>query len=200
MVITVVVLRNAREGLRVFGGPGAELRVYGAVLWAATVFVTLSIFASALRATTHHHALAGVTFAFGAVATAIGAALACVRVVGILESASRGARGAILVALGVAVALAVGWVGIRFVRAASRDPLSAAAAGVVVDVLAFGLAALFAARRSFVSRRAMAVVGPPVAVAIAALGVSVLREAPMRAAIDEYAPAFAPITDQIPGP
>src|SRR5258708_6925172 len=36
MVAAVVVLRGAREGLRAFGGPGAELRAYGVGLWAAS--------------------------------------------------------------------------------------------------------------------------------------------------------------------
>jgi hypothetical protein len=70
----------------------------------------------------------------------------------------------------------------------------------VVDLLAFSLAAMFAARRSLASRRAVAVVGPPVAVAIMALGLSALRDLPLRAAIDERAPAFASVVDQVPGP
>ena len=205
MVGAVVVLRGAREGLRAFGGPGADLRAYGVGLWGASLLVVLALYGSVLRATTHHHALAGVTFALGAVALAVGLALVTVRVVAILRSGPPGAplspslRG-FAVGLAVFAFAAVGWIGLRFLHAASRDAASAPAAGMVVDVLAFALAALFAARRSLVLRRAVAVVGPPVAVAIAALGFSALRDAPLRAAIDERAPAFAPVVDQVPGP
>src|SRR5260370_19944491 len=65
MVAAIVVLRGAREGLRAFGGSGAGLRIYGVGLWLASLLVGLSLFGGILRATTHHHALAGVTFACG---------------------------------------------------------------------------------------------------------------------------------------
>jgi hypothetical protein len=200
MIGTVVVLRGAREGLRAFGGPGAELRAYGVGLWAASLLVTLTFFGSVLRATTHQHALAGVTFALGGLAVAIGSALVCVRVVAILKGASQALQGGIALALAMLVFASLGLIGMRFLNAASRDPASSPAAGMVVDVLAFGLAGLFAARRSLASRRALALIGPPVAVAILALGLSALRDAPLRAAIDERAPAFAPVVDEVPSP
>jgi hypothetical protein len=200
MVVAVVVLRGAREGLRAFGGPGAELRAYGVGLWASSLLVALALVGSVLRATTHQHALAGVTFAFGAVGVAVGLALGCVRVVAILRDAPSRLRHALALALAMVVFAALGWIGIRFLHAASQEPASAPAAGMVVDVLAFALAALFAARRSLAARRAVAVVGPPVAVAIAALGFSALRDAPLRAAIDDRAPAFASVVDTLLGP
>jgi hypothetical protein len=195
MVGAVVVLRGAREGLRAFGGPGAELRAFGAALWLASLLVALAIFGSALRATTHHHALAGVTFAAGAVALAIGTALLCARIVAILRDASAGARRGLVVALGLLALLAIAWVGMRFMSAAAHDPASSAAAGTVVDVLAFAFGALFAARRSLATRRQLALVGPPIAVFLAAVGASTLRDAPLLDAIDERAPAFAPVVD-----
>lgn len=199
MVAMVVILRGASEGLRAFGGPGAELRAYGAALWAAWLLVGLALFGSVLRATTHNHALAGVTFAFGALAVAVGLAFTCARVVEILRVVSapvRRAGGAGLVFITVC---ALGWVGVRFLRAA-HDPASTAAAGTLVDILAFVLAAGFAARRTLASRRALALVGPPIAVAIAALGFSALRDAPLRTAIDERAPAFAVVADAMAPP
>jgi hypothetical protein len=195
MVGAVVVLRGAGEGLKAFGGPGAELRAFGAALWLASLLVTLAFFGSVLRATTHHHALAGVTFAAGAVALAIGTALVCVRIVAVLLGVSAGARRALVVALGSLALLAIAWVGVRFVRAAAGDPASSAAAGTVVDVLAFALGALFAARRSLATRRQVALIGPPIAVFVAAVGVSTMRDAPLLDAIDERAPAFAPVVD-----
>jgi hypothetical protein len=199
MVCAVVVLRGAREGLRAFGGPEAELRAYGVALWASSLFVALALLGSVLRATTHQHALAGVTFAFGATGLAVGLALGCVRVVSILRGASVALRGGLALALAMVVFAALGWIGMRFLYAASHEPASAPAAGMVVDILAFSLAALFAARRSLASRRAVAVVGPPVAVAIAALGFSALGDSTLRAAIDDRAPAFAVVVDPLPG-
>ena len=69
------------------------------------------------------------------------------------------------------------------------------AAGTVVDVLAFSLAAFFASHRSLVARRAIALIGPPVAVVVLAVGVATLRAAPVRDAIGESAPAFAPVVE-----
>jgi len=200
MVAAVVVLRGAREGLRAFGGPGAELRAYGTALWAVWLLVALTFFGSVLRATTHNHALAGATFAFGAVALAVGLALTAVRVLAILRAASPQTRRVAAIGVVGVTVLALGWVGVRFLRAASHDAASAPAAGTVVDILAFLLAAGFAARRSLASRRALAVVGPPVAVAVAALGISALRDAPLRSAIDERAPAFAMMVDEVSDP
>lgn len=197
MLAAVVVLRGAREGLRAFAGAGAGLRLYGVALWIATLVVGLSLFGSALRATTHHHALAGVTFAFGALVFAVGDALVCVRVVAIARGLPEGGRRVLLVALAIAVGVLLLAVGVRFVRAASHDAASYAAAGTVVDVLAFALAALFASRRSLVSRRSIALVGPPIAVVVAALGVATLRDAPLRAAIGERAPAFGAVVEAL---
>lgn len=200
MVSAVVILRGAREGLRAFGGPGAELRAYGVALWAVSLLVTLTILGSVLRATTHQHALAGVTFAIAALVAAIGLALVCARIVAILRGATPHASGVLALALSMFAFAAIGGIGVRFLHAASHEAASAPAAGMVVDVLAFSLAAVFATRRSLASRRAVAVVGPPIAVAIAALGFSSLGDAPLRAAIDERAPAFAAVVDPLPGP
>jgi hypothetical protein len=198
MIGAVAVLRGAREGLRSFGGPAAEVRVFGVALWAGSLFVALAFFGGMLRASTHHHALAGVTYAVGGVVLALSDALVCARVVAILRRASSDARRGVALALGLFGFAVLGFLGTRFLDALLRDASSAPAAGMVVDILAFALAALFAARRSFASRRAIALVGPPVAVAVAALGFSALGDAPLRTAIDERAPAFGQIVDEIP--
>jgi hypothetical protein len=193
MIAMVVVLRAAREGLRAFGGEGAGVRAFGVGLWLTVLLVVLSVFGSVLRATTHHHALAGVTYAFGALAAAVGAALACGRVVAILRGAPVAVRRVLMVLLSAAALAALAWVGLRFVRAASHDPESGAAAATVVDVLAFMLAALFGSGRLFESRRALAIIGPPLAVFVAAVGVSTLRQPALRDAVAERAPVLAPV-------
>ncbi len=200
MIGAVAVLRGARVGLRSFGGPAAEVRAFGVALWAGSLFVALSFFGSTLRASTHHHALAGVTFAFGAVVLAVGAALVCARLVAILRSASSEARRGMALVIGLLGFAVLGFLGTRFLDALLRDSGSAPAAGMVVDVLAFALTALFAAQPGLASRRAIAIFGPPVAVAVAALGFSALGDLPLRTAIDERAPAFAQVVDEIPHP
>jgi hypothetical protein len=195
MVAAVVVLRGAREGLRAFVGPGTGLRVAGAGLWLASLLVGFTLLGRVLRAHTHQHALAGVTFAFGALFFAVASAVVCARVVALARGAPEFARRGLVIILGTAAVLALAYVGLRFVRAASHDAASYGAAGTVVDVLAFGLAAFFASRPSLIARRVIALVGPPVAVVVVAVGVATLRSAPMLDAIGESAPAFAPVVE-----
>jgi hypothetical protein len=201
MLAAVVVLRGAREGLRAFAGPGAGLRALGIGLWLASLLVGLTLFGSVLRAETHQHALAGVTFAFGALALAVASAVVCARLVAIARAAPALARRALVLVLGMAAVLALAYVGTRFLRAASHDAASYGAAGTVVDVLAFALAAFFASHHMLGGRRAFALVGPPVAVVVVALGILTLRSAPLlRDAIGESAPAFAPVVDFLSRP
>jgi hypothetical protein len=200
MVAAIIVLRRARDGLRAFAGDSAGPRAFGVGLWLATVFVVLSFFGSVLRATTHHHALAGVTFAFGALAVAAAAGLGCARVVGILLRASPTVRRVLVGLLGGGALLGLAWVGLRFLRAVSQDPPSGAAAGTVVDVLAFVLAALFASRQTLMARRIIALVGPPVAVIVAAIGLSTLRTEPsVREGIEAKAPALDALVEILSG-
>jgi hypothetical protein len=200
MVAAIIVLRGAREGLRAFGGASAGPRAFGIGLWLASMFVAMSLLGSVLRATTHHHALAGVTFAFGALALAVASAVVCARITGILRTASPPLRRAIVLGLGGVAFVAIAWVGLRFARAVSHDPTSTAAAGTVIDVLAFALAALFASRQTLVARRVLALVGPPVAVVVAAFGLTTLRGEPsVRDAIEGRAPAFAPVAEIVSG-
>jgi hypothetical protein len=195
MVAAVVVLRGAREGLRGFTGPGAGLRAYGVGLWMATMLVALSMFGSVLRATTHHHALAGVTFAFGALAMAVGVALVVARVLAIAAAMPDRPRRVLLGAIALAVGILLFAVGVRFVRVASRDAASYAAAGTVVDVLAFALAAVFASRPGLARRRFVSLIGPPFALVVTILGLVALRDAPTYEAVSARAPAFLPAAD-----
>jgi len=194
-VIAVVVLRGARVGLRSFAGPGVGLRVFGIGLWLASLLVMLSLFGRMLRATTHHHGLAGVTFAIGALFVAVGSGLVCARIVAMAREAPDFARRGLMLMLGGAALLALLFIGVRFVRGASHDAASYGAAGTVVDVLAFSLAALLASSRALAARRVLAIIGPPVAVAVVALGFGTLRDATVREAIGERAPAFTPVVD-----
>ncbi len=199
MVAAVVVLRGAAEGIRAFAGPGAALRAFGVALWLTTLFVTLSWFGGLLRATTHHHALAGVTYAFGALALAVGLGLVCARMVAILQESPAEMRSLALGGLGGAITVALVWMAVRFGRAASHDAASSEAAATVVDLVAFALAAFLASRRTLGAPRILALVGPPLAVVVLATGVSALRDAALRQAMAERAPAFAPAARLVSG-
>ena len=199
MLVAILVLRGARKGLRTFGGSAWELPAYGAALWFATLLVELSLLGRLLRATTHNHALAGVAFALGALATAVASALVCIRVVALLNAASPESRLLFesVVALGALGAL--GWGLVGFSRAVLLDEASAAAAATVVDTLAFGLAAVLAAGPSLVRWRALALAGAPIALVVALLGGSMSRDGALSRAIEQRAPLFALLTHWVRG-
>jgi hypothetical protein len=200
MIAAVVILRGAREGLRPYAGSDVGLRAFGAALWIASLLATFALFGSVLRATTHQHALAGVTFAFGAAALAVASAVACARVVAILEAASLPVRRALGGLLALVAIAALAFVGARFLGAIARDPQSAAAEGTVVDVLAFTVTALLAAHPSLSLQRAIALVGTPIAVLVAVMGIVTLQDPPLHVAIDQRAPAFAATADLFASP
>ena len=191
MGLAVALLVAAREGSRAFGGPRAGPFALGASMWIVTVGVGLAVFGAALRATTHQHALAGVTFALGALALAAAAGFVCARVVELLGAAPAILRWAIGIAIATTLGVAVLLLVLRCAGASTRDPASAAQVGTVVDVLAFLVAAGFAARQARVVRRMMALVGPPAVVVVLAVGVPALRYEPVREIVREKAPAFA---------
>jgi hypothetical protein len=199
MVLAVVVLRRARRELRTFAGSRARLIAFGFALWLALLLVTLAIFGSVLRATTHHHALAGVTFAFGALALAAGLGLLCGRLVAILAGGSERVRRWGIVLLGTLAVAAVAYMAVGFLGAVEKDPTSAKAAGTVVDVLAFAITAYIVSRRGEPSRWSLALAGPPLAVFLAALGITALRDPPVREAIVDRASAFVSAVDLVSG-
>jgi hypothetical protein len=192
MLGAIYLLRRTRQGVRAFAGTGAEIRALGLFLFSALLVVTMALLGAGLRATTHHHALAGVTFAIvtfvaALVLAPISAHTARIVVRWVTEKkvirvATAGAfliGGALLVALSAA-------------RVGSGASLTAPAAAVVVDLLAFAMAALLASRPDLKNRRILAIFGPPVAAALFALGLATLHaSAPLDTAIHERAPAFA---------
>jgi choline-sulfatase len=185
----------ATSPLRELGG----LRVFGVALWLATLLVALSLFGGLLRATTHHRALAGVTFAAGALLVAVGCALVCARIVVILRNASSRVRRVAMAMLGAGAAGAIGILGVRFLQVVGDDPASSAAVATVIDVVAFTLSAGAASLGWGFARRFLAIAGPPVAVFLAALGMTTLRDPPVCRAIGQHAPAFEPAANFVSG-
>jgi hypothetical protein len=191
MAIAIMVLRRARQELHTLGGPGMRLLAFGVGLWLSLLLVTFSLLGGFLRATTHHHALAGVTYAFGALALAVGWGALCARLVAVLRGAPGRVRRWGVVVFSVAALAAVAYIAVGFVSAVEHDPASAKASATVVDVLVFAAVAFFGARLGERSRWSLALVGPPVAVFLVALGITTLRDPPVREAIDDHASVFS---------
>jgi hypothetical protein len=192
MTVLVVLVRRARGGFFALGRPGEDRVALVALLgWASSTFATLVLLGAFLRAQTHHRALAGVTFAITSVVLTFGIALVWARLAAILLSGHRASRRATIavVVLGLVVALAS--VQHYVIRVPSVLLLTSQRVKVV-DGLAFAMGALFASGRPFVNRRALALLGPPLAAIAAVLGVSsLLACSSLREALHGQAPAVA---------
>jgi hypothetical protein len=194
LVVIVFVLRATRESARVIVGEDGSITGWALLVWALGTFVTLSAFGAVLRATTHHHALAGVTFALGAVAVAGFAALLARRLASIARALGPAARAVMMVAvLGTLT-------GILFVLAARV----ARAGGLgtpppeFVDVLAFAISAGALSRRAFASVPWLARSGVPLALGVLVLGGALLvRDGGLVAALKAHAPLFAPLAELV---
>jgi hypothetical protein len=190
MVVGVAIARAAREGARTAAGPDSHLVGWAVATWAMTTFLALSTFGALLRATTHHHGLAGVTFAIGGVA--IGGALALVvrRLLHIARSAPLLGRSALASSL---TAVLVCTIFVVIVRV-GQSGVAERAPGTIVDGLAFAIAAAALSRQTFARVPWLAVTGLPLALGLLALGWALVsREPALLEAIRTHAPLFAPM-------
>lgn len=183
-ILAVGVMRRARHGIRVLAGDHAVAVVAAVVWWAVVEAAVLSVFGTVLRAKTHHHGLAGVTFAIGALVTGLLLALVAVRGGRMVERMPEGAQ---RVGVGVAAAgafLVVMLVGVRTARAEGLHT----AAGLV-DVLALVVASAAASVKPLSRLRPFAIAGVPIAVLVVAIGLATLHGDPaLRQAIKDAAP------------
>ena len=199
----VALLRAAREGLRAFAGPDAMLHLLGVVTWVVCLFGAMSALGAGLRATTHHHGLAGVTFALGALVVAVALGLVVRRVVVLAQRSSPRAR-AVLVGLtlaALAAVVAIGGIGLtRAAPAGTSSALPPSTGAMFVDLLAFAIAIGFLSRAEFARRHLLARLGLPLGGGVFTLGVLLLvRSSPLADAIVERAPAFAPVVAVVTG-
>jgi hypothetical protein len=185
------IFRGAYTGLRAYAGPGAAARAAAIALWLTVVLAGLTAYGAVLRATTHHHGLAGTTYAIGAVALALGAGVVGLRVSASIKRARDGAqRGFALVSFALLFAV-VALVASRLGRSESSP---------VVDALALLLALVFAGQPVFTPRKALAIVGPPIAATFILLGVATVRRSPpVQEALGQTAPIFAPLVRVVAG-
>jgi hypothetical protein len=188
VAIATVVVRHAVVGARLFDRTTLEPFAWAVAATFAVASGALTVLGAGLRATTHHHGLAGVTFAALGVVTIVGAALLSSRGVQVVVRAPRVVRllGAVALAAVVSMeaAVVVRVLGARFFASAPAN-----------DVMAFLVATVFGAgafpRRGRPSS-SLALGGPPLAVAVLVVGLMTVRSSPsLRATIEGQAPLAA---------
>jgi hypothetical protein len=178
------MFRRGREGLRLLAGERAIVLAAG-VLWGCVLEAAfLSIFGALLRAKTHHHGLAGVTFAIAALVSGIVVALLSVRGARMLAGLAPPAQRFGLTLAAGAAFLIVMLVAVRTSRAEGLHT----AAGLV-DVLALAVASVIASGRFFANVRPLAIAGLPVTVIVLLVGLALVRtDVELQARIIENAP------------
>jgi hypothetical protein len=199
MGLSVAALRGAWRAWRELGEEVSAVGVFGVGLWAAGLFVWMALLGAFLGATTHHHALAGVTYAFSSLGLAAGWGLVCWRTAAILRGSGQRGRRLAMASLGALLFAVVLLIGVRLLLVASRDPSSAVAVATVIDVVAFAFAALFASADWRFPWRPLAILGPSLALFLGALGLTTLGDPPVSQAIREQAPAYAPMAGLLSG-
>ena len=183
-VAAVAVVRRARVGVQLLAGERASLFAMGVLWWCVIELGLLSTFGALLSKTTHHKALAGVTFSIFAVVTGVVVALFARRVTAVLARV-----GASLQKLGIGIAAGCAFIGILLVgvRTSRADGMQTASA--LVDALAFAVTTTIGSSRLLGRWRPMAIAGVPVAVLVIMVGLTVLRFEPtLRQTLPETAP------------
>jgi hypothetical protein len=178
-VLAVLLCRAARRGLASFGGEGAATRALAFFVWLFASVDALIVFGALLRATTHHHALAGATFAAFGLLVVVALATLARRALTVAmtwsEATAHGILGLAAFGLGV----------LPLLIAVKAGP---SASGLVVDALAYAIAAGFFSRPPLAGDRLLGIVGPPLSVVVLAIGLSSLRHAPLDAVVRVKAP------------
>jgi hypothetical protein len=183
-ILAVGVLRRARHGLRLLVGDHTVALAAAVLWWAVIESSVLAAFGAVLRAKTHHHGLAGVTFAAAALVSGVLVALLAARGGRMIERMPPAARRIGIGLASAAAFLVVLLVGIRTARAEGMHT----AAGLV-DVLALAVTSAVASARPLSRLRAVALVGVPLSVLVVVLGFSALHRSPsLETAILDAAP------------
>jgi choline-sulfatase len=192
--IAVALLRSAREGVRSFAGQDMSLAAWSVATWALASFLVLTALGGLLRATTHHHGLAGVTFAIAGLACVFVTALVVRRVGAVARDSDPFARAAILGASIVALVVALLLVALRVARASDGATLTSSAGDTFVDLLAFAIAVGLFSRPELARASWLARAGVPLALGIVALGLALLtRDPSLAAGIRAHAPLVSPL-------
>ena len=183
-VLFVGVLRRARAGAQLGAGERIEVVASAVLAWTTLQILFTGFFASLLRKHTHHHGLAGVTFAIGALVCGVFMALLVRRVMTKLASMSAAAHRIALVITALMTFLVIIVAGLR---TAPAEDLSTAAG--LVDALAFAIACGIASSGVIARQRPLAIAGVPTAALVLVIGLASLHgNAVLRDALAKSAP------------
>ncbi len=186
-LLVVLLLRSARAGARGFNlSPGFALTL---LLWILSSYASLSLIGASLRANTHHHALAGVTFTIVAFVTLAILFLLARRVAHILATVF--VRGTRFIVLGTAL-ITVAILSVSIARNAHEH------AHALLDGLGLLLFAALGSRPEFVRRR-VAQAGPPLLAITLGLGVWALRSSPALRDLLSQNQLFSPVISILGG-
>lgn len=189
-----LVGRRAYLGWRALGPDDAGLRLAvacGGIGWLGLLADRLG---AVLRAKTHHHALAGVTFALAIVVFGAVLVLVSRRILALLRDLEpRYETLARLIAVAWAAAPVIGLV--LALRAAAPD-LAPEARAAVIDGAALVLGTILASRTIATPRPALAVAGPLACALLLLVAGIGLREPNLRASLDGAAPLLARLIPQ----
>jgi len=190
MVVSISLLRSARSGATALGGDDLGSKAIGFAAWLAVMTGALARFGAVLRERTHHHALAGATFALGALVLGAIAGMLAARLVGWVSASPTHKRVALVF---------VSVLALLVVRELARglgalDPLTRA---WVVDVTIASLCAVFGALTPSLTKLPARLGW----LALAALLVAGWRGATVRELgprLSEHAPLYGAIRARVP--
>ncbi len=186
-IATVGVFRRARVGVKILAGQNPSVLAAAVMWWAALEAGVLAVFGAMLRAKTHNHALAGVTFSVFALISGAIVALLAVRGARMLLDAPEATQRIALATTAMATFAVLMLAGVKTARA---EGLHTAAAQV--DCLALAVAAAIASAPAFAKARPFAIAGVPVALLVLLVGLTTLHGEPtLQKSIDENAPVHA---------
>lgn len=186
-ILAVFIAKRARTGMKMLAGDRAPIVVTGLLWWCVLELMVLSIFGGLLRKHTHHHGLAGVTFAAFAIVSGASIAVLAIRAARLLARVEPRLQRMALGVTGGAVFVAIVIVGVRTGQAPAL-PTAAA----LVDVSALVLAASVLSSRAVAQVKAITIGGVPAGVLLLILGISTLIAEPqIRESIAARAPMHA---------
>jgi hypothetical protein len=191
--LAVLLLRGARAGMRAFASDDPALTAWCLACWAIASLLVLTVLGAVLRATTHHHGLAGVTFALVGLVVLGAIAIALRRVAAIARASEPFARAA---ALGASLLL----VALRVAKASEGAMLPGDSGALLVDGLAFLIAVGLCSRPELARVAWLAHAGIPLALGVVALGAALLtRDPALGAGIRTHAPLLSPLAALVDG-
>lgn len=183
-ILAVFVLRQAREGVRILVGDKVSLLAMGFLWWGVLELGVLSVFGALLKKATHHHALAGVTFAAFALVSGIVVAYFAYRTTAMLARGGEELQRMGLLMAAVSAIIVLALVGLRTAKAPGMHT-----AGVLVDFVAFVMMTAVASMRIHERFRPVAIGGVPAAVLVMIIGFTTIRfDTSLRDALTETAP------------